>query len=177
MHDDELWQIFASNGEPIKGEGRAKEEFSAGELLCGVAHVWIWRRTKDQIEVLLQRRAEDKKTWPGYRDISAAGHINLGESPVIAALRESEEEIGLRVEPQNLRLVFLNRKDPPVYNELQWVYIYELQGDQDFTLTDGEVSDLEWYSLEKIKKSALDTDELHIVPHSPAYFAQLFQSI
>jgi 8-oxo-dGTP pyrophosphatase MutT (NUDIX family) len=127
--------------------------------------------------VLLQRRADDKLTWPGYLDISTAGHIDLGESPIAAAMRESREEIGLDLDPNHLKLIFVNRKKPPVYSEIQWVYLYELESDHDFTLHDGEVSSLDWHRLDDIKDSVLETDTLHLVPHTEVYFAQLFQHL
>lgn len=51
--------------------------------------------------MLLQRRATTKDTWPGYLDVTAAGHLAAGEE-TIEGLREVEEELGLRVEPERL---------------------------------------------------------------------------
>ena len=51
--------------------------------------------------LLLQRRATTKDTWPGYLDITAAGHLAMGEE-TIDGLREVEEELGLRVNPERL---------------------------------------------------------------------------
>jgi isopentenyldiphosphate isomerase len=51
--------------------------------------------------LLLQRRAATKDTWPGYLDITAAGHLSAGEE-TLDGLREVEEELGLRVNPERL---------------------------------------------------------------------------
>ena len=51
--------------------------------------------------MLLQRRAATKDTWPGYLDVTVAGHLSAGEE-TIDGLREVEEELGLRVEPERL---------------------------------------------------------------------------
>lgn len=55
-------------------------------------HIWI---VTPGNEVLLQRRAAGKENYPGLWDVSVAGHISAGETPVEAALREAAEEIGL----------------------------------------------------------------------------------
>jgi 8-oxo-dGTP pyrophosphatase MutT (NUDIX family) len=57
-------------------------------------------------ELVLQRRAPRKDTWPGAWDVSAAGHYRPGEG-VEGGLREVEEELGLRLSAS--RLVWLER--------------------------------------------------------------------
>ena len=57
--------------------------------------------------LLVQRRAATKDTWPGRLDVTAAGHLAAGEEP-LDGLRELEEELGLRVEPE--RLIPLGRR-------------------------------------------------------------------
>lgn len=66
--------------------------------------VQIWL-VNDQNEVLLQRRAADKDSYPGLFDISCAGHVVAGETPIAAAVAELNEEIGLVVSPNNLELL------------------------------------------------------------------------
>jgi 8-oxo-dGTP pyrophosphatase MutT (NUDIX family) len=51
--------------------------------------------------LLLQRRATTKDTWPGYLDVTAAGHLAAGEE-TLDGLREVEEELGLRIESERL---------------------------------------------------------------------------
>lgn len=46
-------------------------------------HVWIHaERTQ---ELLLQKRADCKESWPGQWDISSAGHISAGDSSLVSA--------------------------------------------------------------------------------------------
>ena len=51
--------------------------------------------------LFVQRRAADKETWPDKLDVTATGHLAAGER-VLDGLRELEEELGLRVEPEEL---------------------------------------------------------------------------
>ncbi|HEU4846991.1 MAG TPA: NUDIX domain-containing protein [Rubrobacteraceae bacterium] len=65
-------------------------------------HCWIAGQDALGPYLLVQRRAAAKDTWPGYLDVTAAGHLQSGEEPVIGGLRELEEELGLRVDPGRL---------------------------------------------------------------------------
>lgn len=46
-------------------------------------HVWIYSESTG--ELLLQRRADCKDSWPGQWDISSAGHISAGDSSLSSA--------------------------------------------------------------------------------------------
>ncbi len=62
-------------------------------------HIWIVRPTERAL--LIQRRAPDKDTWPGYWDASVGGHLSAGES-YEDAYREIEEELGITVDPSTI---------------------------------------------------------------------------
>ncbi|KAK8292724.1 hypothetical protein V6Z11_D06G138400 [Gossypium hirsutum] len=46
-------------------------------------HVWIFVESTQ--ELLLQKCADCKDSWPGLWDISSAGHISAGDSSLITA--------------------------------------------------------------------------------------------
>jgi len=56
-------------------------------------------------QVYVQHRAATKRLWPDRKTISASGHVDPGESFEQAAVREVEEELGIRRGLQDLRLV------------------------------------------------------------------------
>ncbi|MEO6109655.1 MAG: NUDIX domain-containing protein [Candidatus Saccharimonadales bacterium] len=179
MHDDELWQVYAQNGEPVIGDGRKKETFLDGTL-NGAAHVWVWRRIGDDIEVLLQERSKNIISWPGYFDISAAGHINLGETPADAGVREAKEEIGIVIGSDALDFVFAHRKYvdkeqniTAKMTELHWVYAYEVASGDTFVFDDGEVTSTHWLEGDNFPNSRDEAAALNMVPHSNEYFSQL----
>jgi 8-oxo-dGTP pyrophosphatase MutT (NUDIX family) len=182
MHN-EPWQVFTESGEPVEGVGRIPEDLLDGTP-CGASHVWIWRRTTDgKIEILLQERSPEHKSYPGYFDISAAGHIDLGETPLDAAIREAKEEIGIDVFKEDLELIFRHKKDIPgvedassKLNELQWIYLLELDTEDNFTFSDNEVVSLKWVEYDTFRKGVED-NSLHVVPHGPKYFNQLYVGI
>ena len=94
----ELLDIVDANGEPT-GDQRDKAEIHRLGLPHRDVHVWI----TDGENVLEQQRARDKKIMPGEWDIAVGGHVGAGESYLDAAMRETEEELGLWLPPERFR--------------------------------------------------------------------------
>ena len=97
---DELLDILDESGRPT-GEVVAKSEAHRLGLWHRCFHCWICGSDAAGPYLLLQRRAAAKDTWPGYLDITAAGHLSAGEE-TLDGLREIEEELGLQVNPERL---------------------------------------------------------------------------
>ncbi|WP_178985636.1 NUDIX hydrolase [Winogradskyella helgolandensis] len=95
---DELLDIVTKQGQPT-GKTALKSEAHAKGLYHNTIHLWLYT-TKG--EILLQQRSHKKVIYPLLWDVSVAGHIDAGETFIEAALRETEEEIGLKLEPQHL---------------------------------------------------------------------------
>jgi isopentenyldiphosphate isomerase len=98
---DELVDVLDEVGRPT-GEVVYKSEAHRRGLFHRCFHCWIAGQDAGGPYLLVQRRAAVKDTWPGYLDVTAAGHLQSGEEPVVGGLRELEEELGLRVEPGRL---------------------------------------------------------------------------
>lgn len=177
----ELWQLYDESGQPITGKGATKSDVYAGAL-HGAAHMWIWRLKTGVLEILLQKRAADKRTWPDFWDISAAGHIDLGEDPLTAAVREIKEEIGLNVRKEDLVFIskrrdLLNAPSGAVENEFRWVYALRLNDDHevDFVFGDKEVEELIWKPLSVVREELISPDKY--VPQGEAYFTEVFDAL
>jgi isopentenyldiphosphate isomerase len=97
---DELLDIMDEAGRPT-GQVVAKSEAHRLGLWHRCFHCWICGSDPEGSYLLLQRRAATKDTWPNYLDITAAGHLSSGEE-TLDGLREVEEELGLRVNPERL---------------------------------------------------------------------------
>jgi len=97
---DELLDILDGSGRP-KGQVVLKSEAHRLGLWHRCFHCWICGSDPGGSYLLLQRRAGTKDTWPGYLDVTAAGHLAAGEK-TLDGLREVEEELGLRIEPERL---------------------------------------------------------------------------
>ena len=184
----ELYQLYNDQGHPLSGQGALKEDVLAQGLLHAAAHVWIWRVRDNIVEVLLQKRASTMRTWPNYYDISAAGHISLGEEVEQSAIREVQEEIGLSITPNGLNFIGIQRahlvtEHGDIENEFQWIYIVRLpfsntDHSNNFTLQQGEVDSLSWKTLDDFKREALGPESKHIyVPHDRGYFETVVEAI
>ncbi|MBA2362192.1 MAG: NUDIX domain-containing protein [Chloroflexia bacterium] len=58
-------------------------------------------------ELYIQRRAMDKDLYAGLRDLSASGHVRIGETEDNAAARELSEELGVRAPIERVQSVLL----------------------------------------------------------------------
>lgn len=176
---DELWQIYDEQGHALVDKGAKKDDVFGNGILHGASHVWIWRKDKDTLEILLQKRAANKRTWPNRYDISAAGHIDLGETPLDAALREMKEEINLEVNPQRLKLfgvhrAYLKANDGTIENEFQWLYSLKITSDRTFDLQASEVESIVWMPIDKFRDNCADDQ---YVPHGKLYYDTVVSAI
>ena len=98
----EILDIVDEAGEP-KGLTKERAKVHADGDLHRTSHVWIVKdNEKGGLDVLLQKRSQDKDSHPGCYDISSAGHIPAGCGYIESALRELEEELGIKAEAQEL---------------------------------------------------------------------------
>ena len=70
MHKGELWQAYSLSGIPLKDGGydSALDNPSMGsDFAVGAVDVWLYRRTKNGIEVLFQHRSEFVHNANNYR--------------------------------------------------------------------------------------------------------------
>jgi 8-oxo-dGTP pyrophosphatase MutT (NUDIX family) len=65
------------------------------------AYVFL-RRTEDGAEQLLLQLRDGTGYMDGHWAAAAAGHVEAGESVLEAAVREAVEELGIRVDPDDL---------------------------------------------------------------------------
>jgi isopentenyldiphosphate isomerase len=99
---DERVDVLDESGKPT-GEVAWKSEAHRRGLWHRCFHCWVFgTEASGEPYLLVQRRAAEKDTWPGYLDVTAAGHLGAGEKPLKGGLRELEEELGLRVDPERL---------------------------------------------------------------------------
>lgn len=177
----ELWQLYDEQGRPLDGRGGTKDDVFGKALLHGASHVWIWRKMDGKVQILLQKRAADKRTWPNYYDISAAGHIDLGEDPIVAAIRETKEEIGHDVSDNDLYFIGTDRRlivtpdGKSTENEICWLYALKLEDTSGLSLDDGEVASVAWKDIEIMKQEV--TSGGNYVPHGATYYSTVFEAI
>ena len=112
--------------------------------------VWVWI-INNKGEILVQKRALTKKNSPGKWDMSSAGHVDAGEDCLTACVRETEEELGIKVKPDEF--VFLKQYIQKKSWELAQIYLLRNNTEEkNFTLQTEEVEQIKWLSFNEFTK-------------------------
>ena len=126
-------------GDPVEGEER---------LL--VTHVCVMNGKN---EMLCQQRSPSKGHYGGRWDLSAGGFVLSGEESGPAALRELEEELGIKLRPEALRFLFTE----PFSYVLDDYHLARAEVDPaSLTLEETEVSAARWIGFEEVKAMIAD---------------------
>jgi len=145
--------------------------------LHATVHMWVVRSAEENFserpesekdwEILVQKRSRTKDSNPGCYDISSAGHISAGQIPLDAAVRELEEELGIRVQADVLQPCgyTLRKAVKPFYDQFwtdyqkSYVFIYDEKVDETgLRLQEEEVEEVRWLRLSEIIKKVEATD-------------------
>lgn len=146
---EQIWHVD-ENDTPIGSIGR-DESRRTGERYR-IVRVSV---EGDNGNVLLQRRLETKKSFPGCWDTSAGGNIAYGESYEDAAMRELREETG--IDSANLTEVayfYSEATDPSdgSLNRFTKVYRVLLPKTVKLTPQPEEVAELVWVTRAELSK-------------------------
>ena len=90
-NSQEIFPLVDEQGTVI-GSATRGECHSGSRLLHPVVHLHVFN---SKGEVYLQKRPEWKDIQPGKWDTSVGGHIDYGETPEKALVREVREELGI----------------------------------------------------------------------------------
>ena len=157
---DERVDVLDESGK-LTGEAVWKSEAHRRGLFHRCFHCWVAGEDAGGPYLLVQRRDAAKDTWPGYLDVTAAGHLQSGEEPVRGGLRELEEELGLRVEPERLVPLGTRRIEQEIPagcdREFHDVFLLpDATPPQDLRLQEGEVEAVLRIGLDEVE--ALGTE-------------------
>ncbi len=153
----ELLDVCDEKGNPT---GRVTERQVAHTLglMHRTVHIWVARRTANGWELLLQKRSRGKDSFPGRYDTSSAGHVIAGDGYRESALRELEEELGVRLQSEELHFCGLADSGPVDETfhgrafrdrEIAAVYVCFLNREaEEFKLQEDEVESVRWMDYE-----------------------------
>ena len=88
---EEIFPLVDETGK-VTGKATRGECHSGTKLLHPVVHLHVFN---NKGEVYLQKRPEWKDIQPGKWDTAVGGHIDYGETPEAALMREVREELGI----------------------------------------------------------------------------------
>lgn len=177
---EERIEIWDEQGVPT-GRTASKSEAHRQGWFHPTVHIWFY--TPDG-RILLQKRSPLKETFPDLWDVSVAGHIHAGETPMEAALREIREEIGLQTGPEDL--VFIGRfrsehRHPGGIADREFHYCYLSRLDQPLESLEpdkGEVSALQLMPLLRFAEEVWGLAAAgKYVPHDRKYYGQVIREL
>ena len=93
----EIWDVYDEDAVPT-GRTMKRGVPKAGDYMLAV-HVYLYN-TKNQF--LLQKRSANKESHPGEWAVTG-GAVLSGENSLEAAIRETKEEVGIRLTPEEIR--------------------------------------------------------------------------
>jgi isopentenyldiphosphate isomerase len=125
-------------------------------------HLWICACTDGAWSLLFQKRASHKETFPDLLDATVGGHLRAGET-WRDGLRETEEEIGITVDPARCVLVMRRPFEVRVGRiwDREWLYEYCTRDDRElsaYSFPDGEATALVRVSFEDLSTLMLEPD-------------------
>ena len=136
-------------------------------LWHGTVHIWI---PGPRQTLVWQKRSLSKDTNPGLWDISAAGHVEAGQTSIDAAVREVYEETNLRIVPTDLIELFRIKNsfiDPITrVKDSEYQTVYWCKKKFDLTL---DSSNLDEVQCLEIKPYSFLKDGQNKVDHSEEY--------
>lgn len=146
----ELFDILDENGNPTGLKKDRNSVHTDGDW-HGSVHIWIIQENK----TLLQKRSRTKDSFPLCFDAACTGHIDSGEEPLNAAVREINEELSLKININNLRFLFCQKlcihNDKFISNEFNYVYILDRYvHDFELSFQEEEIEQLLWTDTDKL---------------------------
>ena len=168
----EFFDLVDDQGMPTGGTVSREEAHRLG-IPHRTTHTWVVRRQNRRWQALLQKRSENKDSYPGRFDTSSAGHIPAGTEPLDSALRELEEELGIRSDAAGLtyagkfRVGFEEVFHGALFrdDEIAWVFVYDRPVKAEaLQLQTEEVSAVEWFDVDELKKFVAAEDPRFCVP-------------
>ena len=131
QHDGEKFDVVDENDNTTGTELRSAVH--ARNLLHRAVHILVFNKAG---ELLLQKRSAWKDREPSKWDSSAAGHLEPGESYSDGAIRETEEELGIRCELHPLGKIRACSNTGQ-----EFVEVFTAQHDGPFVLPPSEIED------------------------------------
>lgn len=104
----------------------------------------------DAGEFWVPKRTSSKKSFPNCLDFSVGGHVSSGEDYLTTILREAEEEINVKLKPEDVILIDVQRNEKNYF--FNALYIYKTNKTPNYNLDDFQSA--EWLApmtlLEKL---------------------------
>jgi isopentenyldiphosphate isomerase len=158
-----------------------RENIHRNGLLHREIHVWLFN---DKGEVIFQKRGPNKDTYPGLLDASVGGHVEINDDYKTTAVKEVEEETGLKIEKKDLIFLEKIRRDAfdvvtgMKNNAIRNVYAYRYNGPaNELKVEAGKATSLEFWPLEKILNLTKEEKKDFVPALADGSFSGVFEKL
>ena len=170
MKMTEYFDVLDTDGNQT-GISRPRDEVHSNGLWHRSIYVWIINNNN---EVFLQKRSANKKSYPNMWSISITGHLSSGENSINGAVREIEEELGVVVAPEDLKLIGTQKytqiiNSEFINNEFSDIFLLNLSLDvANLKLQEEEVSEVKYIHIDQLKEMVA-TKDVTLIMNDNAY--------
>ena len=156
----EYFDVYAPDG-TLTGEKVERSVAHEKGILHGAVHIFVYRKRGQRTDILLQKRADDKDSFPSCWDTSCAGHVSSGDSFEDTVVKELREELGVNKELGEIEHCFtkvvkkINTFYGKVFNDHEIYKVYKMEHDipiESFSFQKEEISALKWMDSELLLK-------------------------
>ena len=144
-NQQEMFPIVDEEGTVIAQATRG-ECHNGSHLLHPVVHLHVFN---SRGELYLQKRPEWKDIQPGKWDTAVGGHIDYGETPEEALVREVSEELGIT----DFTPVFIDKYVFESKRERELVYVHKTLYDGPIRPSKEELEGGRFWSMEEIREA------------------------
>ena len=139
---DEYWDLYNEKKEKLNKIHKRGDQLSEGEYFLAV-NIWI---INDKDEMILTKRHPDKH-WPLKWECTG-GAVLAGEDSYTGALREVEEEIGIKLKTEGKLIDTIVLK-----HYVKDIYVFRENIDiKETKLEENSVIDIKWVTLKKFEE-------------------------
>lgn len=146
----ELWDLYTKDRLPT-GRIHVRGEKLPDDLFHLVVHVWI-KNSRGQY--LISQRAATRVHYPLMWEC-VGGSVLCGENSLQGALRETQEEVGVPLDPAAGRVLFSSVRETvggERFNDIRDVWLFHYDGEADLkNATTPEVAVVRWLSPAQIR--------------------------
>ncbi len=146
----EIWDLYNERRERT-GRSHIRGDTIPEGFYHLVVHVWI-KNSKG--EYLLSKRSENRPTFPLLWEC-VGGSVLQGEDSLAGALRETREEVGLPLLPEDGTLIrsgIRNEVNGVRFSDILDVWLFHYDGSVDLKdATTDEVAQVRWMNKEQIR--------------------------
>ena len=165
----EYLDIYDKEGNLLGTKSPKKEAHDKG-LWHASVHVWV---LNSKGELLIQKRSPLMDNHPNEWDISAAGHVSSGEDYITSAMRETEEEIGLKIKPEDFIQIGLvktmSKREGYINNEINPIYVVKMDLDPaNIKKQKEEVSEVKFMPYKELQQ-LIESKDSSFVQHPEEY--------